>query len=60
MAWLVLWHRFPLVVLILLNAWESYTLFRQRPYLALLNGAITFFLLVVLAHSWPGKREDQR
>jgi hypothetical protein len=59
-AWPALWRRFSLVVLFLLNAWESYVLFRQRSFLGLLNGAIALFLLVVLVLTWPGKRRDQR
>ena len=60
MAWPALWQRFSLVVLILLNAWESYVLFGQRSFLGLLNGAIALFLLVVVVLSWPRKRRDQR
>ena len=60
MAWPALWQRFSLVVLILLNAWESYVLFRQRSFLGLLNGAIALFLLIVLVLNWPRKRRDQR
>ena len=60
MVWPALWQRFSLVVLILLNAWESYVLFRQRSFLGLLNGAIALFLLLVLVLSWPRKRRAQR
>ena len=60
MAWPALWQRFSLVVLILLNAWESYVLFRQRSFLGLLNGAIALFLLLVLVLNWPRKRRAQR
>jgi hypothetical protein len=60
MVWPALWQRFSLAVLILLNAWESYVLFRQRSFLGLLNGAIALFLLVVLVLSWPRKQRDQR
>ena len=48
-----------MVVLVILNAWEAHVLFRQRPFLALLNGAIAFFFLVVLAITWPRKRRGQ-
>ncbi len=60
MDWPALWQRLFLVVLLLLNAWESYVLFRQGSFLGLLNGAIAFFLLLVLLLSWPQKRRDQR
>ena len=59
MPWPSLWQRFFLVVLVLLNTWEAYVLFRQRPLLALLNGAIAFFLLVTLTITWARKRPDQ-
>ncbi len=48
------------MLLILLNAWEAYVLFRQRSFLGLLNGAIALFLLVVLVLSWPRERREQR
>jgi hypothetical protein len=60
MVWPALWQRFVLLLLALLNAWESYVLFRQRSFLGLLNVAMGLFLLVVLVLSWPRKRRDRR
>lgn len=54
----VFWQRIALLVLILLNSRESYVLFRQRSFLALLNSAMALVLLVALFVSWPGKRDD--
>ncbi len=59
MPWPSLWQRFFLVVLVVLNMWEAYVLLPQRPFLALLNGAIGFFLLVTLAFTWPRKRRGR-
>jgi hypothetical protein len=59
MPWPALWQRFSLVALVLLNAGESYVLFRQRSLLGLLNGGIALFFLVVLVVSWPRKRRDR-
>ncbi len=50
------WQRVFLVTLVLLNAWESYTLFRQGSFLALLNAAIALLLVVVLVITRPKKR----
>lgn len=47
------------MVLAIVNLWEAYALFRQRPFLALLNGAIGLFLLVIVGISWPRKGWDQ-
>lgn len=52
----VFWQRMALLVLILLNARESYELFRQRSFLALLSSGMALVLLVALLVSWPGKR----
>jgi hypothetical protein len=54
----IFWQRIALLVLILLNSRESYVLFRQRSFLALLNSAMALVLLVALFVSWPGKRGD--
>ena len=54
-----LWQRFFLVVLVILNIWEAYVLFRQRPLLALLNGVLALLLLLLLLLTWPRKRVDQ-
>jgi hypothetical protein len=59
MPWPSLWQRLFLVALVILNIWEAYVLFPQRPSLALLNGAIGFLLLVALASTWARKRRDQ-
>ncbi len=59
MAWPLLWQRVLFVVLAIVNLWEAYALFRQRPFLALLNGAIGLFLLVIVGISWPRKGWDQ-
>jgi len=60
MAWLALWQRLLLVALVLLNAWEADVLFQQRPFLATLSGAMAFFLLVILARTWPRKQRNRR
>ncbi len=59
MPWPSLWQRLLLVALVILNSWEAYVLFPQRPSLALLNGAIGFLLLVALASTWATKRRNQ-
>jgi len=59
MPWPALWQRFFLVVLVVLNLWEAYVLLPQRPFLALLNGAIGLFLLVTLVFTWPRKRQGR-
>ena len=56
MPWPARWQRFSLVALVLLNACESYVLFRQGSLLGLLNGVIALFFLVVLVVSWPRKQ----
>ncbi len=59
MPWPSLWQRLLLLALVILNIWEAYALFPQRPSLALLNGAIGFLLLVALASTWARKRRGQ-
>ncbi len=46
------WQRLFLFALALLNLWVSYVIFRDRPILALANGAMAAALLILLLATW--------
>lgn len=51
----LLWQRFFLLLVVLLNVWEAYVLLRQGSFLAVLNAAIALLLVVVLVITRPRK-----
>ncbi len=48
--WVARWHRPLFLILAALNAWSSYEVYREHPYVALLNGAMGLVLILVAAY----------